>query len=142
VSGCFAFGFLERLLVAVGWSDCSAEERCLEGVIQDSGSTPSGEQPEGLLCFQVHSISGELMGELSAEEALRRYRKLRDLHADGSMSGEVFHLKHMALLREMGVSVDTRTQAAGRSHSPSRNRPSVSLIGARLDRYGSGPAEA
>ena len=81
------------------------------------------------------------MGELSAEEALSRYRELRDLHADGSMSAEVFHLKHMELLKEMGVSVETRTRMADESGSSSESHSSVSPIGTRLDRYGSGPAE-
>ena len=95
----------------------------------------------GFLGSRVYAISGEPMGDLSAEEALRRYRKLRDLHADGSMSAEVFHLKHMELLKEMGVSVDTRTREADGSASSSESHSSVSPIGKRLDRYGSRPAE-
>jgi hypothetical protein len=95
----------------------------------------------GFLGSRVYAMSGEPMGELSAEEALRRYRKLRDLHADGSMSAEVFRLKHMELLREMDVSVDTRTREADGSASASESHSSVSPIGKRLDRYGSRPAE-
>lgn len=95
----------------------------------------------GFLGSQVYAISGEPMGELSAEEALSRYRELRDLHADGSMSAEVFHLKHMELLKEMGVSVETRTRMADGPGSSSESHSSVSPIGTRLDRYGSGPAE-